>query len=202
MKLYYTPGTCSLASHIVLREADLAFDLEKVDLATGKTESGGDIKSVNPNGYVPVLALDDGETVTEGPAIVQFLADKAPDKALAPAAETLARTRVQEFLNFTGTELHKSYTPLFKADSTDAEKDKARAKVSSRLDHVDSLFSDGRAYVMGDAFTVADAYLFVMATWAAPTGLDIGKWPHVAAFAERVKSRPAVQQALKAEGLA
>ena len=111
MKLYYTPGTCSLASHIVLREADLAFDLEKVDLATGKTESGGDIKSVNPNGYVPVLALDDGETVTEGPAIVQFLADKAPDKALAPAAGTLARTRVQEFLNFTGTELHNPTPP-------------------------------------------------------------------------------------------
>lgn len=201
MKLYYTPGACSLSPHIILREAGLQFDLEKVDLVSGKTEGGADFKSVNPNGYIPALVLENGETLTEGPAIVQYLADKAPETRLAPAAGTLERTRVQEFLNFTGTELHKSFSPLFKDDSTDIEKDKARTKVAARFDHVESLFSDGRAYVTGDTFTVADSYLFVMTAWAEHTGIGLATWPNVAAFAGRVKSRPAVQAALQAEGL-
>lgn len=203
MKLYYSPGVCSLSPHIVLREAGLQFDLEKVDLATGKTETGKTVVDVHAKGYVPILELDDGETLTEGAAIVQYIADAlAPGKNLAPANGTLARTRVQEHLSFVGAELHKSFTPFFKADSTDAEKQKARAKLDRRLGDIETLLSDGRQYLMGDDFTVADAYLYTVATWTRPTEIGLDAWPNLAAYVDRVAQRPAVQAALKAEGLA
>lgn len=203
MKLYYSPGVCSLSPHIVLREAGLRFDLEKVDLATGKTESGKTVGDVHAKGYVPILELDDGETLTEGAAIVQYIADAlAPGKNLAPANGTLARTRVQEHLSFVGAELHKSFTPFFKADSTDAEKQKARAKLDRRLGDIETLLSDGRQYLMGDDFTVADAYLYTVATWTRPTEIGLDAWPNLAAYVDRVAQRPAVQEALRAEGLA
>ena len=201
MKLYYAPGTCSLAPHIALREAGLEFGLEKVDLGTRKTEGGADFTAVNANGYVPALDLDGGEVLTEGPAIVQYIADRKPAANLAPANGTLARARLQEQLNFISTELHKSFSPLFKSDSTEAEKDKARAKVRSRFDHVERLLSDRRAYLAGDAFSVADAYLFTVARWTKPTGIGLDNWPHLKDYVARVAARPAVQAALKAEGL-
>tara|TARA_R110000868_G_scaffold281350_1_gene541743 strand:- start:632 stop:1243 length:612 start_codon:yes stop_codon:yes gene_type:complete len=203
MKLYYSPGVCSLSPHIILREAGLEFDLEKVDLATGKTETGKSVGDVNPKGYVPVLELDDGEALTEGAAIVQYIADAlAPGKNLAPANGTIARTRVQEHLSFVGAELHKSFTPFFKADSTDTEKQKARAKLDRRIGDIEKLLSDGRQYLMGDEFTVADAYLYTVATWTRPTEIGLDAWPNLAAYVDRVAQRPAVQEALKAEGLA
>lgn len=201
MKLYYAPGACSLAPHIALREAGVAFDLEKVDLAARKTEKGRDFTAVNANGYVPALELDGGEVLTEGPAIVQYIADRTPAAGLAPANGTLARARLQEQLNFISTELHKSFSPLFKSDSTEAEKDKARTKVRSRFDHVERLLADGRAFLAGDAFTVADSYLFTVARWTQPTGIGLDAWPHLKAYVARVSGRPAVQAALKAEGL-
>jgi len=203
MKLYYSPGVCSLSPHIVLREAGLQFELEKVDLATGQTETGKSVGDVNPKGYVPVLELDDGEALTEGAAIVQYIADAlAPGKNLAPANGTIARTRVQEHLSFVGAELHKSFTPFFKVDSTDTEKQKARAKLDRRIGDIEKLLSDGRQYLMGDEFTVADAYLYTVATWTRPTEIGLDAWPNLAAYVDRVAQRPAVQAALKAEGLA
>ena len=203
MKLYYSPGVCSLSPHIVLREAGLQFELEKVDLATGQTETGKSVGDVNPKGYVPVLELDDGEALTEGAAIVQYIADAlAPGKNLAPANGTIARTRVQEHLSFVGAELHKSFTPFFKVDSTDTEKQKARAKLDRRIGDIEKLLSDGRQYLMGDEFTVADAYLYTVATWTRPTEIGLDAWPNLAAYVDRVAQRPAVQATLKAEGLA
>lgn len=201
MKLYYTPGACSLSPHIVLRETGFEFDLEKVDLASRKTESGGDFIAVNAKGYVPALTLDNGETLTEVAAIVQYLADQAPVKTLIPASGTLARARVQEHLTFISAELHKAFSPLFKPDSTDAENDKARSKVALRLAEIDGFLSDGREYLTGDTFTIADAYLFTIASWTGPTGIGLDAWPHVAAYVDRVKARPAVQAAMVAEGL-
>ena len=202
MKLYIKPGACSLSPHIVLREAGVDFDLEQVDLATKKTETGADFRAVNPKGYVPALELDDGAVLTEGAAIVQFIADIHPEAGLAPPAGTLERARVQEHLNFVAAELHKSFSPLFSPASSDDAKETARAKVRQRLDDVERMLADGRPYLTGETFTVADAYLFTIASWARPTGIGLDDWPHVAAFVERVGAREAVQAALRAEGLA
>jgi glutathione S-transferase len=201
MKLYYSPGACSLSPHIILREIGSAFELERVDGATKTTESGEDFWKVNPKGYVPALSLDDGELLTEGAAIVQFIADTNGANELAPPAGTIGRARLQEHLNFVASELHKAFSPLFHADASAEAKSAATANVARRFDHVERILSDGRSYLLGDKFTVADAYLFVVSSWAVPTGIGLDRWPHLAAFVGRVRSRPAVKAAMTAEGL-
>ncbi|MDZ4369476.1 MAG: glutathione transferase GstA [Afipia sp.] len=201
MKLYYSPGACSLSPHIVMRELNLAFELERVDSSTRKTESGVDFLTVNPSGYVPALRLDNGEILTEGAAVVQFLADQYADSKLAPRAGTMERARLQEHLNFIASELHKAFGPLFKPDSTEAAKRDAVANVAQRFERFENILKDGRLYLMGEQFSVADAYLFVVSGWAIPTGIGLDKWPKLRAFGERVAARKAVQAALRAEGL-
>lgn len=202
MKLYYAPGACSLASHIALREAGAAFDLEKVDLKQKKTEHGADFTAINPKGYVPALALDGGEVLTENAVILQYVADQHPKAGLAPAGGTLARLRLQEQLNFIATELHKSFSPLFKPTTSEAEKEAAKGRISQRLGFIEKLLADGRRFLLGDDFTVADAYLFTIINWTGPTGIGLDRWPQIAAYQQRVAARKAVQEALKAEGLA
>ena len=201
MKLYYSPGACSLSPNIVLREAGVAFDLERVDTSTKKTETNADFLQINPKGYVPVLRLDDGEILTEGAAIVQYIADQRPDSGLAPKAGTIERARLQEHLNFTASELHKAFGPLFSPDTSEAGKQAAVTNVERKFEHFERVLSDGRAHLLGDKFSVADAYLFVVSTWTKPTGIGLHKWPHLAKFAERVAARPKVREAMKAEGL-
>jgi glutathione S-transferase len=201
-QLYYSPGACSLAPHIVLREAGAAFDLVKVSTKTHELEAGGDFYAINPKGYVPALGLPGGEVLTEGPAISQYIADLHPAANLAPPAGTLERARVQEWLTFIGTELHKSFAPMFTPGATDEQKARAKDQIVSRMGFVEKALSDGRSYLVGDSFTVADAYLFVIANWARFIGMDFAPWPSLAAFQGRVAARPAVQAALKAEGLA
>ncbi|GAB4372893.1 MAG: glutathione S-transferase C-terminal domain-containing protein [Kiloniellaceae bacterium] len=198
MKLYYLPGSCSLASHIALRETGARFDLERIDAAN----KSADFLALNPKGYVPALTLDDGDLLTENAAILQFIADSKPDSGLAPAAGSRQRVRLQEHLNYIASELHKSFSPLFRADSSEAEKQAAKKRVGLKLDWVEKLLSDGRKYLLGDSFSVADIYLFVVANWTGPTGIGLDSWPNVAAFQQRVAARESVQAALKAEGLA
>ncbi|MEQ9812968.1 MAG: glutathione transferase GstA [Azospirillaceae bacterium] len=202
MKLYYSPGTCSLAVHIALREIDAEFDLEKVDLAAKRTEAGDDFNAINPNGYVPTLRLDDGEILFEAPAVLQYIADSRPERALAPAAGSLDRVRLQQYLNYTASELHKSFSPFFAATKPEGVwREAALAKLHRRFDYLDRLLADGREYLMGDTFTVADAYTFVVASWADPVGIGLENWPHVKAYVERVSRRPQVRAAMQREGL-
>lgn len=201
MKLYYTPGACSLASHIVLREAGFEFDTEKVDLATHTTESGADYYAINPKGYVPALMLDDGQVLTEGGAIVQYLADLKPEAGLAPPPETLERARMNEQLIFIAAELHKAYGPLFLPGASEDAKAAARENVTRRLDYVERQLSDGKPYLLGQQLTVADIYMFVVAGWAEQMGIGSARWPKLSAFLERIGSREAVKAALQAEGL-
>lgn len=201
MKLFYSSGACSMSPHIVLREAGLKFDLEKVDLGAKKTASGGDFNQVNPKGYVPALQLDDGSILTEGPAIVQYLADKAPAAKLAPANGTVERARLQEWLNFISTELHKTFGPLFGKDAPDDYKEKLKERIGGRIAYVEKQLA-GKQFVMGGQFTVADAYLWTILSWGQYVGIDIAKWPAVKAYFDRVGARPSVQATLKAEGLA
>ena len=200
MKLYYSPGACSLSPHIVLREAGFDITLEKVNLRTKEMESGGDFLAINPKGNVPALELDGGEILTEGPAIIQYVADLVPEKKLVPPAGTLARARVQEWLNFIGTELHKSFSPLFNPATSDDAKAAARALIDRRLAFTASVL-DAHPYLTGDSFTVADAYLFTVLSWTGYVKVDITPWPSLGAYVERVKARPAVQAAMAAEGL-
>ncbi len=200
LTLYYSPGACSLSPHIVLREAGLAFELDKVSFGTKKTSDGGDFLAVNPKGSVPVLRLDDGQVLTEGPAIVQYLADRNPDAKLAPPAGTMERYRLQEWLNFITSELHKGYSPLFRPTTPEEYKAIARENLLKKYEFVDSKLA-GRNYLMGDQFTVADAYLFTVTTWAKHVGVDLSKFANVGAFMARMSARPAVQAALEAEGL-
>jgi glutathione S-transferase len=201
MKLYYTPGACSLASDIVLREAGFEFEAERVDLATHRTENGADFYTVNPKGYVPALELEDGQVLTEGGAILQYLADLKPEAALAPPVGTLERARMQEQLIFVASELHKAYAPLFSPGASKEAKATAREEVARRLDHVERQLGDGRPYLVGEQLTVADFYLFVVAGWAKDMGIDLEERPKLAAFLDRISSRPAVRAALEAEGL-
>lgn len=202
MKLYYKPGACSLASHITLREIGAEFDLEKVDTNAGTTETGADYKTINPNGYVPALALDGGEVLTEGPAILQYLADQKPEAGLAPKSGTLERARLQQHLNFVGSELHKAFSPLFAAEQpSGAARDAVVANIARKFNTFETILSDGRQYLLGDAFSVADAYLFVVSSWTKPTRIDLGQWPNLVAFVGRVSGRPSTQAALRAEGL-
>jgi glutathione S-transferase len=200
MKLYFSPGACSLAPHIVLRETGLPFELERVDTKTKVMESGQDFWQVNPKGMVPTLKLDNGELLTEGPAITQYIADQKPEAGLLPPVGNLARYRVLEWLNFIGTEIHKQFTPLFKPNTPEDYKAIAKENVTKAFKLVDGHLA-GKPYLTGDTFTVADAYLFTVSNWARFHNIDIAQWPNFAAFQERVRARPAVQEALKAEGL-
>jgi glutathione S-transferase len=200
MKLYYSPGACSLSPHIVLRESGLAFEPVLASTKTHKLQDGTDYYGINPKGYVPLLELDNGERLSEGPAIVQYIADQVPAKKLAPAAGTMARYRLQEWLNFIGSELHKGIGGVFNAAMPEEAKQLMRDKASGRLKWVDSQL-EGRNYLMGDEFSVADAYLFTVTRWTQPTGIDISALKHLNAYMARMAARPAVQEAMKVEGL-
>lgn len=200
MKLYFSPGACSLSPHIVLRESGLAFTTEKVDLRSKLTASGADYRAINPKGYVPALETDEGVLLTEGPAIVQYVADKAPAKGLAPAAGSIARYQLIEWLNFISTEVHKNYSPLFNPAASEDMKAAARDGLNKRYAYLDGILAR-RDFLLGDQFSVADAYLFVVTNWARLVKLDLASYPHVQAFHARVGARPAVQDALRAEGL-
>lgn len=199
MKLYYKAGACSLSPHIVLVEAGLPYTLESVDLKTKVTASGVEYTKINPNGYVPALQFDDGAVLTEGPAIIQYLADQVPAKKLAPPAGSLERARLQEWLNFIATEIHKSFGALFNPAAPEEAKIAAKALLGRRLDYVAQRL-EGRDYLLGD-FSVADAYLFTVLNWCRPVGIDLATRPAVAAYQARVAARPAVQQAMREEGL-
>ena len=196
MKLYFSPGACSLHPFITLEEAGVPFDPVRVDLRAHKTKDGADFYAINPKGYVPVLELDDGTRLTEGAVIDQYVADKKPETKLLPPAGTIERYRVQEWLNFIASEIHKAFTPLFGQD--EAAKEPARARVGKRFDFVAQSLGS-KPYLTGDTFTVADGYLFNMLRWTHFTGIDLGKWPSLAAFFARVEARPAVQATLAAE---
>ncbi|MGE3968791.1 MAG: glutathione transferase GstA [Dongiaceae bacterium] len=200
MKLYYSPGACSLSPHIALREAGLPFDLVQVDLGTKKTKDGADFTKINPNGYVPALQLGDNDVLTEGPAIVQYIADQKPDSGLFPKAGGKDRYHAQETLNFITTELHKTIGSLFSKDMPDAYKPVVQKKAMARLAHVDGRLAS-KPFLLGDKFSVADGYLFTVAGWGQHVGLDISPLKNLSGFMGRVAQRPAVQAALKAEGL-
>ena len=200
MKLYYAPGACSLSPHIILRESGLAHSIEKVDLKARKTDSGADFSALNPKGYVPTLQLDDGSVITEGPVIVQYIADQKPESGLVPKAGTRERYKVQEWLNFISTELHKQYSPLFNPAFDAATKKFFADKLGGRYTWLNAHLAKN-AYLMGDAFCVADAYLFTVLNWAPRVGIDLSQWPNVSASQARVAARPKVQEAMRAEGL-
>lgn len=200
MKLYFSPGACSLSPHIVLRESGLAFTPVKVNLRTHQLADGGDFYAINPKGYVPVLELDDGTRLTEGPAIVQYIADKAPAAKLAPENGSIERYQLQEWLNFITAEVHKQFSPLFDSSTAEEVKTKQREKLASRFDWISQQLGD-REYLTGPNFTVADAYLFTVVNWSKSTGIDLSRWPALQSFQKRVAARPHVQEALKAEGL-
>ncbi|WP_027257614.1 MULTISPECIES: glutathione transferase GstA [Leisingera] len=201
MKLYYKPGACPLASHIALYETGQSFEIEAVDTAAGRTASGADYRAINPKGYVPALGLDDGSVLTEGAAVLQYIADSNPKAGLAPEAGTLARARMQEQLNWIGTELHKAFGPLFRDGTSEAGKDAARTAVAGKFDLIEAQLEDGREWLVADRFSVADAYLFVVSNWANFTGIDLARWPRLAAFVSRIAARPSAQAAMRAEGL-
>lgn len=200
MKVFYSPGACSLSPHIALREAGLAFDLVRVDLNTKKTADSGDYFGVNPAGYVPALQLDDGSVLTEGPAIVQYVADRVPERQLAPPNGTLARYKLQQWLNFVSTEIRKSFSPLFNQQAHAECKAAGKATLERRLPLVAAQLERG-PYLLGENCTVADFYLFVTLSWAPYVALDLAPWPALQSFSARVAARDAVQAALRAEGL-
>jgi glutathione S-transferase len=200
MKLFYYPGACSLSPHIVLIEAKLPYTLEKVDLGTKKTASGADYAKINSKGSVPSVQLDDGKVLTEGPAVVQYLADQKPDSGLAPHAGTFERYQLMEFLNYLTSEVHKTFSPLFNPQSSAEVKDSAKSALAKKFDWLTGSLG-GKNFAMGGTFTVADAYLFTLLGWSSHVGIDLGKWPVLTAYQARIAQRPAVQQALKEEGL-
>jgi glutathione S-transferase len=200
MKLYYSPGACSLSPNIVLREAGLPFELVKVDTKAKKTEAGEDFLAINPKGVVPVLKLDSGEVLTEGPAIVQYAADKAGNTDLAPKAGTMERARLQEWLNYITSELHKQFTPMFKPNTPAEYKTIAKENVEKAFAYIDKQLA-GKEYLLGKTFSVADAYLFVVTNWRRFHNIDISALKNLSAFMERVAARPKVKEAMQAEGL-
>ncbi len=202
MLLYFKPGACSLSSRIVLTELGLPFGAMKVDTESGTTENGADYRRINPRGYVPALEIEPGIVITENPAILQYLADRNPEAKLAPAPGTLERTRLQEWLNFISSELHKAFGPHFSGRSLgEEERSRVDAHLSRRIDNVEQPLSDGRDFILGDRFSVADAYLFVVLNWASFAGIDLVRWPSVTAYVERISLRPSVRAAMTAEGL-
>jgi glutathione S-transferase len=200
MKLYYSPGACSLSPHIALREAGLKFEAVLASTKTKKLQDGTDYLTINPKGQVPCLELDNGQRLTEGPAIVQYIADQVPAKGLAPAYGTMDRYRLMEWLNFVTSELHKGFSPLFQPNMPEEAKAIYRQRLTDRLTWVDHQL-EGKDYLMGSQFTVADGYLFTVAGWGKHVGVDISGLKHLGAYMGRVAARPAVQEALKAEGL-
>jgi glutathione S-transferase len=198
MKLYFSPGACSLSPHIVLIEAGLAFEPVLASTKSHKLPDGTDYYAINPLGYVPLLELDDGTFLREGPVIVQYIADQAPLKNLAPANGTLQRYRLQEWLNFFGTEIHKNFGPMFNPATPEETKTQSRTKLTQRYAWIEQQLA-GKQYLMGDHFSVADAYLFTVTNWAKPLGLDLGACPQVQAWHARVGERPAVKEAMAAE---
>jgi glutathione S-transferase len=201
MKLYFKPGACSLASHIVLKESGSSFELEKVDTETKLTESNRNYLTINPKGYVPALELTSGDTITEGPAILQFLADKFSDKNLLPGTGTIERTKVIESLTYTSSELHKAFSPLFKSDTSDEAQSLAKASVAEKFDFIEQLLTDDREFIVGGQFSIADAYLFVVCNWSNFVGITIKNWPKLEAYVSRIAQRASVQRAMKSEGL-
>ena len=200
MKLYYAPGACSLSPHIVAREAGIDLQLQKVDLRIHGIESENDYYKINPKGYVPALEISPGEVLTEGPAIVQYIADQKPKSGLVPAAGTLERYREQEMLSYINSEIHKAYSPLFSDKTPEATREDRKAHLRKRYKILDDRLA-GRDYLFGDKFTAADAYLFTVTRWAHAVKLDLSEFKNIAAFQDRVKARPAVQEAMKEEGL-
>ncbi len=200
MKLYYAPGACSLSPHIALREAGLAFDLVRIDHGSKQTDTGIDYRTINPKGSVPALGLDDGQVLTEGPAIVQYVADRAPAKHLAPANGTLERYRLQEWLNYLCSEVHKRFGAMFAPGATDERRNDLKAQLVPKFELL-ARAVEGKSYLLGDSFTVADGYLFTILQWPKFVGFDLDRWPALTAYAAGIGARPAVQAALKAEGL-
>jgi glutathione S-transferase len=200
MKLYYSPGACSLSPHIVSRELGIPVELKKVNTKDKTIEGGGDYWKVNGRGYVPALELENGEILTEGPAIVQYLADQKPEAGLAPRHGTFERYRLQEWLNFLTSEVHKQFSPLFKPNTPEEYKKIAKENIATRFDWLDKQLA-GRDYLMGKTFTVADAYAFVLIGWSKFQGIDLARWPNITAYHNRVGARPKVQEAMQAEGL-
>jgi glutathione S-transferase len=200
MRLYFSPGSCSLSPHIVLRETGTTFELEQVNNQEKKTKSGKDYWTVNPKGQVPCLELDNGDTLTEGPVIVQYVADQN-GSGLAGKPGSMERYRIQEWLNFTTSELHKTFGPILRPTTPDAFKEISRANLGKRFDWIDKELA-GKQYLMGDKFSVADAYMFTVMRWTQRINVDLTKWPNIKAYMDRVGGRPKVQEALKAEGLA
>lgn len=200
MKLYYSPGACSLSPHIVSREVGIALALERVDTAAKRTETGRDFWQINPKGYVPVLELDDGAVLTEGPAIVQYLADLKPEAQFAPAPGTFARVRLQEMLGYINSEIHKSYSPLFSKTTPAETRAERKAYLHRRYELIEKVLGENQ-WLLGDRFSPADAYLYTVTRWATSVDLDLSAFPALRAFQERVAARPAVQAALAAEGL-
>jgi len=198
MKLYFSPGACALHPQIALREAGLNFELVRVDLRAHKLHDGSDFYAINPKGYVPVLELDDGARLTEGAVIDQFVADKNPQSKILPPAGTMERVRVQEWLHFIATEVHKQFAPLFSPQTSDDDKNAQRAKIGKRFDLLQTELGS-KTFLLGDTFTVADGYLFNMLRWTAFTGIDLAKWPALAAYSARLESRPSVKASLEAE---
>ena len=199
MKLYFSPGACSLSPHIFLNEAGYTYETEKVDLASKKTASGGDLFSINPKGYVPTLVLDDGQVLTEGPAILQYLGDKKPESGLMPKAGTMERVRTQEMLNFITSELHKGYGPLFRPTTPEDFKTGVRATLAKRMAILDKTLA-GKQYILG-AFGAADCYAFTVLRWSGFTKVDLSPFPNIVAFMARMEARPKVHETLKEEGL-
>jgi glutathione S-transferase len=200
MKLYYSPGACSLSPHIVARELGIPVELKKVNTKDKTIEGGGDYWQVNGRGYVPALELDNGQVLTEGPAIVQYLADQKPEAGLAPKNGSVERYRLQEWLNFLTSEIHKTFSPLFKPNTPEDYKKIAKENLAGRFDWLEKQLA-GKDYLTGKAFTVADAYLFVLLNWTKFQNIDLSRWPNLTAFQARVGARPKVQEALQAEGL-
>jgi len=198
MKLYYMPGACSLSPHIVLRELGLPFELERVDTKAGKTAGGADYRALNPKGYVPTLVLDDGSRLTEGPAIVQYLADRKPEAKLAPPNGTMERYRLQEWLSYVTSEIHKGLGALFNPKMPAEFRAAWKEAQAAKLDFLSQQLQ-GRSYLTGDAFTVADAYLFVCLSWTPWLDVDLARWPVLKAYVERIGGRPSVKAALAAE---
>lgn len=199
MKLYFSRGTCALSPHIALAESGLPFEIEAVDLGSKRTAGGVDYTTINPKGYVPALQLDDGDVLTEGPAIVQYIADRVPDKKLAPAAGTIERYHLAEWLNFISTEIHKNFSGLFNKDMPPQAQDIARAALAKRIGFAATKLQRS-TYLTGEDFTIADGYLFTVLQWARPMKIDLSPWPSINAFMDRVAARPAVKAALEAEG--
>lgn len=200
MKLYYLPGACSLSPHIVANEAGIALTLDKVDRATKITASGENYLELNPKGYVPALRLDDGEVLTEGPVIVQYLGDLKPESGLVPPHGTLARYRLQEILTYINSELHKTYSPLFNPATPDETRTERAAYLKRRYAYLEQILA-AQPYLLGEHFTVADAYLFTVTQWASRVGFDLGEFPALAQYQRRIAERPSVQDAMRIEGL-